>query len=98
MTEKAARHVVGAVADARAVMVGRGGGDAEPVEIGEAGHPGAVAADAGVIQDHRADMRRGGDPGGKYSAVRRADHDPAGGLGAELGHAVDDDRAQVRGR
>ena len=53
--DDAARHHVGAVADARGVVADGGGGNAEPFEIIEPADPGLVAPDPGIVEDRRGD-------------------------------------------
>ena len=91
------RHHVGAVADPRRVVTDGRGGDAEVLQVIEPADPGAVAADAGVVEDRRGGMEFGREVGGIDPAVRGVDDDRTGGLRPDAGDAVgDDDRSGHR--
>ena len=49
-------HHVGAITNARRVVTDGRSGDAKVLQVIEAGNPGAVAADAGVVEDRRGGM------------------------------------------
>jgi hypothetical protein len=77
MSDDAARHHVGAVADPRRVVADRRGGNTELPQVVETGNPGAVAADPGIVEDRRrrAELRR--EIGGVDPAMRGVDDDRA---------------------
>ncbi len=97
MGDDAARHHVGAVADPRRVMTNGRGGDAEFLQVIEAGYPGAVAADAGVVENRRGGFELRREIGGINPAMRGVDDDRASGLGPDPGNAIsDNDRSGHR--
>ena len=67
------------------------GGDAEFVQVIEPGNPGAVAADAGVVEDRRGGMELCREIGGIDAAMRGVDDDRAGRFRPDAGDAVGDD-------
>ena len=56
MGDDAARHHVGAIADARRVMADGRGSDAKFLQVIEATNPGAVAANASIVEDRCGDL------------------------------------------
>ena len=97
MGDDAAGNHVGAVADPRRVMTDGRGGDAEILQVVEAGNPRAVAADAGIVEYRSGGLEFRREVGGIDPAMRGVDHDRAGGLRPDAGHAVgDDDRSGHR--
>jgi hypothetical protein len=80
-----------AVADPRRVMPDGRGGDAQFFQVIEPTNPGAVAADAGVVEDRRGGMELRREIGGIDAAVRGVDDDRVGGFRPDAGDAVSDD-------
>jgi len=72
-----AREHVGAIADARAHAVHRGSRHADVLEIEQPGDPGAILAEAGVVQDQRMRARRRPKVGRDDAAMRARDQDLA---------------------
>src|SRR5262245_63802459 len=69
-------------------MADGGGGDAQFLQVIEAADPGTIAADSGVIEDHRGSMQLRGEIGGIDAAVRGVDHHRTGGFRTDAGDAV----------
>ncbi len=88
MGNDAARHHVGAVADARGQVPDRGGRYAEFREVVEPGDAGTVAPDPGIVEDRRGDAELRRQIRGVNAAMRAVDDDRAPGLGADAGDAV----------
>ncbi len=88
MGDHPARHHIGAVADPRRQVSDGGGRYAEPRKIFEPGDAGAVASDAGIVEDRRgnAELRR--EVGGIDAAMRAVDDDGTPRFGADPGDAV----------
>ena len=96
MSDDAARHHVGAVADARGVMPDGGSGDAEPLQIIEPGNPGLVAPDPGIVEDRRRNAQLRREIGGINAAMRTVDDNRSRRLGSDTGDAVgDEDRRKL---
>ena len=97
MGDDAAGHHVGAIANPRRVMTDGRGGDAEFLQVVEAGNSGAVAADAGVVEDRRDGLELRREVGGIDPAMRGIDDDRGGGFRPDAGDTVgDDDRSGHR--
>ena len=88
MGNDAARHHIGAVADARGHVADRGGRYAEFGKVVEPGNAGAVAPDPGIIENRRRNAELGREIGGIDAAMRAVDDDGAIGFGADAGDAV----------
>src|SRR6185369_1177271 len=73
--EAAVREHVGGVADARAGVIDRAGRDTELLQPEEAADAGAVLADAGIVEQCRANAGPGEQPRGESASVRAADDD-----------------------
>jgi len=91
MGDDAAGHHVGTITDVRGVVADGRGGGAEVLQVVQAGNPGAVAADAGIVEDHSGSMEFCREVGGIHSAMRRVDHDRVDDFRADAGDAVSND-------
>ena len=87
MADDPAREHVGAVADARAHAVHRGSRHADIVEIEEPRDPGAILAEARIVEDQRMRARRRTKVGSDDAAVRARDQHLAGDI-VQAGNAV----------
>src|SRR6185437_14170193 len=90
MGDDTACHHVGAITNTRRVVTDGRSGDAKVLQVIKTGDPGAVAADAGVVEDRCGSMKLGRKIGSVNAAMRGVDDNRASGFGPDAGDAVRD--------